>query len=796
MMRYADPLVCPDCRHPIEYGAPACPHCAMPLRGTTAQALFATLMQADRLVEQLRQSVVVPAVVPAAAPPFAASTAAPPPAREPRPSRLEAASVPKILLGLGATCLLVAALVFLAVAWSSMGMGGRTAVLLTLTAMAGGAMAWLAQRTLRAGAESFAVVMLGLVALDLTGAENAGWFGDHRAGVFTLVLGGTLAVAGLATARYGLSSPVERLVAAEVVTGLATGVFGIGLIDLLANDAGALVAVLATVAAAGVARVVRLADVALGLVIVAGVWWLALVMIGLEPIVEQPTAAFVWGDLHGWPLLAAAALAAVPALVPRLQSGLRVAAGGTSLTVLALAATVVVLGNPLDQVALAGLAVLALAVVGMAWLPSPWHWAPIGMLAPAAVATVFFTLLQTGYAASRLGLDPWSASAADHVRADALPLAPWLLVPLVAGLAAALAVGARLIGEALPWHRAAVVLVTLTAAATVASYDVPLWAPVLALAVGVVAAYAVELTPGRSAHGASAALGVVLLAAGLPSDWLTLVALVVLALGALATDLLEDDALVAELALAPLAAATLGTALLIGDVDHDWALLLALAATATVALARPRAAVETGAAVAGVAAVVVQAPDLTWLAVDLTVAGALVMISSLLHRRADLGYVGTALLLGATWARLADVGVTTPEAYTLPLAAVLVAVGLYRMWRSSLGSWPALSPGLGLAVTPTLLAVLADPVSDRAIWLGAGALALVLAGVWLRWSGPLLVGAATGGLEVLREASYASVLPQWVLIALVGSLLTVIGVTWEQRLRDLRLAAGYVRALR
>ena len=794
-MRYADPLVCPDCRGPIEYGAPACPQCALPLRGQTAQTLFATLVQADELIERLRRPSFVPA-----APAASLSTPLPPPlARERLPSRLEAASVPKILLGLGATCLLVAALVFLAVAWSSMGMGGRTAVLLTITAMAGSAMAWLAHRTLRAGAESFAVVMLGLIALDLTGAENAGWFGDHRAGVFTLVLGGTLAVAGLATARYGLSSPVERLVAAEVVTGLATGVVGIGLIDLLADDAGALVAVLLTVAVAGVARAVRLADVALGLVSVAGVWWLALVMIGLEPIVEQPTAAFVWGDLQVWPLLAAAALAAVPAMVPKLHPVLRVSAAGTSLTVLALAVTVVVLGNPLDQVALAGLAVLAVAVLGVAWLPSPWHWAPTGILAPAAVVTVVLTLLQGGYAASRLALDPWSASPADHVIAEALPLAPWLLVPLVAGLVAALAVGARKVGETLPWRIAAPPVLVLTLAATAASYDLPLWAPVLTLTLGVVATCAAELTRGRSTHGASAGLGVVLLAAALPSDWLTLVALVVLALGALATELLEDDAVAAELVLAPLAAASLGTALLIGDVDQHWALLLVLAAAAGVALARPLVAIEVGAAATSVAAVVLQEPDLTWLAVDLTVAGVLVMISSLVHRRTDLGYAGTALLMGATWARLADVGVTTPEAYTLPLAAVLVAGGLYRMWRSNghtLGSWPALSPGLGLAVTPTLLAVLADPVSDRAVWLGAGALALVLAGVWLRWSGPLLVGAATGGLEVLREATYASVLPQWVLIALVGGLLTVIGVTWEQRLRDLRLAAGYVRALR
>src|SRR4051794_19635527 len=81
--------------------------------------------------------VVAPAVV---APPPVLSYAAPfpPPARtsapvaSPRSSAglgagLSAASVPKLLLGLGAACLLVAAVIFLAVAWSWLGIGGRTA---------------------------------------------------------------------------------------------------------------------------------------------------------------------------------------------------------------------------------------------------------------------------------------------------------------------------------------------------------------------------------------------------------------------------------------------------------------------------------------------------------------------------------------------------------------------------------------------------------------------------------------------------------------------------------------------
>ena len=49
---------------------------------------------------------------------------------------------------------------------------------------------------------------------------------------------------------------------------------------------------------------------------------------------------------------------------------------------------------------------------------------------------------------------------------------------------------------------------------------------------------------------------------------------------------------------------------------------------------------------------------------------------------------------------------------------------------------------------------------------------------------------------MLREAAYADVLEQWMVIGLVGVLLTVVGVTWESRLAELRRAAGYVRALR
>ena len=45
-------------------------------------------------------------------------------------------------------------------------------------------------------------------------------------------------------------------------------------------------------------------------------------------------------------------------------------------------------------------------------------------------------------------------------------------------------------------------------------------------------------------------------------------------------------------------------------------------------------------------------------------------------------------------------------------------------------------------------------------------------------------------------APYAAEVPQWALIGSAGTLLTVVGVTWERRLRDLRAAGSYLGRLR
>ena len=161
--------------------------------------------------------------------------------------------------------------------------------------------------------------------------------------------------------------------------------------------------------------------------------------------------------------------------------------------------------------------------------------------------------------------------------------------------------------------------------------------------------------------------------------------------------------------------------------------------------------------------------------------------------------MGGVLLAAATWVRLADLGVGTPEAYTLPSAIVLVLLGLRAMHRDPrVPSTRALLPGLVLGTVPTLLVVLAgDPASLRAALLGLACLVLVLGGARLRWQAPFAVGAVAGLLVVLRElAPYAAAPPQWVLIAAAGTVLSVVGITWERRVADLRRVTEYAGRFR
>jgi len=351
--------------------------------------------------------------------------------------------------------------------------------------------------------------------------------------------------------------------------------------------------------------------------------------------------------------------------------------------------------------------------------------------------------------------------------------------------------------------------VLLTVAVVPGMYDVPLWSALAVQAgvLGVLALGAVAL--GRTVAAATLGTGATLLAplvlaTALANDWLTAVTLLAGTVGALAAAYLGRGPvrMTGDALLVPFAGGLAWTVLHLADGDVTWRAVPVLLIAGGLAIARPVLEREITAALTAVVAasasiVTVDGIDQTWLAVYLTLAGALVTVSALVHpTRRMLAWAGLALLTLAQWVRLEQLGVDQVEAYTLPLALVLLAVGAWRMAHDGTSSRRALSAGLGLGLGPTLLLALVDPVSLRAVLLGLACALLVVIGASNRWAAPLVAGAGVGAALVLREAQYAQVVPQWVLIGLIGTLLTVVGVTWEQRLNDLRHAAGYVRRLR
>ena len=808
MFLYADAQACPGCRSPLELPALSCAACGLTLTGPEPRRVFETLRQVDVLVAGLyaaadRTTVAEPAG--AVDRPLEPALQAP---LQPRPA-MSSASVPRILLGLGALCLLVAALVFLAVAWASLGIEGRTAVLGGFALVAGGLTAWVARRDLRAGAEALSAVTLGLLALVLGGAWRAGWLGTLGDEPFLVVAGVTVAAAAVATGRWAATTPVATLVSAEVIATLALAAAAVGVPGTIQRgDAVAAVAALSLLAvgAAGGHRL-GLRVLTLGAGAGTAVCWLLLVVVGVSRLTDL-TIAHVWGDLAAWPLLVATVLVAAIAAPRRLPTELRVLAACIAVALGTLVVTVASFDESPTRLALVELAVVAAYAALATRLPGAWKWVCAAPPVFAALGLAASVLRLTTVAVGGLVLnEPWTRGVLDRLDAPEVPWTWPLLLPAgVVGISLTAATVLHCHGRqpravVVPAAAALVVALGLLPAL----YGAPLVAAVMTVLVAAGALAAAGIARGRVDLGAAATGAVVLtLLAGLASDWLTAGLLALLTIAAVAAELAgSKDLKVAGTFLAPLTGAGLiWTVGHLAGVETVWRALPVLLVLGTAIVVRPVVEREVAASAAAVLAVTgsvtgVDTLDQTWLAIYLTVAGVVATVSSLIHpSRRALAWAGLALLTLAQWIRLHQIGVGTVEAYTLPLALVLLVVGTVALLRGNASSLATLTPGLGLALVPTLLQVLVDPLGLRALLLGLGCLVLVAVGLARGWAAPLLAGAAVGALIVLRQGTLAQVLPQWVLIGLVGVALTVVGVTWERRLQEFRKVSAYVRALR
>ncbi|GAA3834989.1 hypothetical protein GCM10022242_39990 [Nocardioides panacisoli] len=822
-MRYADPALCPDCRSDLTRGVDACPTCGLVLRHPLAVELFGTLHHADDLVAALRVASTTPAgPVPAqaAAP---APSAAPPglpvvpplPPLPPVRSGIGFGWVPKILLGLGALFLLVAAITFLAVAWSHLGVGGRTAVLLAFTGAAGAAALLLHRFDLRVAGESLIVVALGLLGLDVVGAGTAGWFGHHSNATIATATGIVLFAAGTATGLLRVAGR-PRLVAPQVIAGigLATadlGSLGITSHGLLASHTW----VLLGGAAAVLARRTGLPALAWSTAGAAGLAWTIGILGGLTLSLENPTFHELWVDGTGWSLLASAAALVVPGLVLRDRELVR---WGTSAAALVVTGTLAVpcVDTSARTIELVALLITMGWTAALALLPRLLRPAAI---APAAIGAILLAALQlvtAGIAVERW----WHAverpvrAAGDHFGGAAAVTEPLLTVPslLVVLVAVALLLPADSSGRrAWPtWAAAGGLVAGAGGAVTIASYDVPVLYAVIALVLTAVAASLLALAAdgGRQLGFGLAALGAAAAAVATGIAWPVLAAAAAAAAlavtGALHLRARSTDLRVLAGLLVPVSLATLVEAVAaVVALDEAWRAVPVLASVGVLAIARARVEIEVPAALAGtlcaVPAIAEAADPAGSLALHLTVAGFLVAATALVndHRR-DAAWAGGALLFLASWVRLADLGVHAPEPYTLPLAAALLGIGVWRLRESPEATTAAtLTPGLLLATVPSLLWMLDEPTSLRALLLGLGAVAMAVTGSALRWSAPLVVGACVGAAIVLRELGpYAGDAPAWAWMGLGGALLVVVGVTWERRLLEVRHAVGLLGRLR
>lgn len=852
-MRYADPALCPDCRSPLPTGVPVCPTCQLLVRHPLAVDLFRTLRRADELVVELRTASTAfhgqpaapaPAAAPAAAtaaplggplvPPGAAPAqkrAVPPPPRPagppapplppypaaamaPAPERrgVASASVPKILLGLGAFCLLVASVIFLAVSWSALGVGGRTAVLAGLTLTAGTSALLLHRAGLRIAGESLIVVALGLLALDVFGAGASGWLGDGGDGVTACVAGLVVAVAGIVLGLVRVGGE-PRLVAPQVIAGIGTAVAYFGTLDV--TDHQLLVGHVFTALAIGAILLARSQDLpvlAWSQAVAGSFAWLGASGLALTDSLTEPDLHQLWIDGSGWSLLVSAAVLLVPGLIVR-NRGLLLAGASFAAMVVTVVVTLPSVDTDTTTVGLVAVAVTAAWVVVLGLLPRSFRTIAIAPSAVGSAILAGFSLVTVVVAFAR-----WADLSTGFERrfdltiggenpvTEPLLLVPSLLVPIAF---IALLVSARRRDHLAIWAQVAAITAGIGAAATLASYDVTLALPVAVLTLVALGAAAVALmaTGGRAAGlgvAATFTAGAASIAA-VPSAPITAIVAGLATASAVVLALRGTEAVRMSGALsAPpfLGLATSASVHAFGG-DAAWVAIPVLLAVGLLALARPRIEIELPAVAVALITFPISGAETTdaggYTALWLTVAGFVFCASALIHESRRFGaWIGAALLLLATWVRLADLEVEAPEAYTLPLAVALLAFGLWRMQKSdTVGTAEALLPGLLLGTIPSLLWVIGDPVSLRALLLGGVCLALTIAGASLRWSAPLLVGATVGAIIVFREiGAYPGEFPKWVWIGFAGVLLTVVGITWERQLLEVRKVVGYLGRLR
>lgn len=755
-----------------------------------------------------------------------------------------------VLLTLGGLLLTVAAIAFTLVSWGHMGIGGRSAVLATVTVAALAAPAVLLRRGLNSTAESLAALASVLMVLDAYALHEVALPETGGLG-FAATASAVLAVLwtayGLLLGGLRLPLPAAVLCAQLPLLLWAWAERGDALVF-----AGALLATAAldcAIAVWGKGLAVRVTACS-GLWVTGGAGLLVALVESLAA--DGPAGALAPGAL----LLAGSAIALPGAR--RAPAGVAVAAGLVAgLAAVAAVAGVVVAGVSGGWVApvylLCGGALLAgvraplgrPAGQGLVWASGVVTAGSVLFSLPPVAVSLTGPVSQLG----RVWAGTPQGGARGALGATGLPWAemasaPVVLLLVAAALAAAYrswegvlrwagpvlspgptargAVGAT--APVLGWAGLAVLPAALDVSYAVAvSVQLVLVAGVFAVAVGGLRRGLTGTALTASVCGSVGAVGVALLSLGTePATYAVFGALLVVftaaaaaldarVVGASRTDrvptAVQAVAACAAVACAAVLAGACGASL--GLATHRAApLILAVPAVTALLGARLKGRamalpVELTGGAAALVAVGMAAGDLPFLALVLALCGVLAAGTALRpERRPVAGYLATALFVLAAWVRLSASGVSSPEAYTLPVTVPALVIGALRRRRDpAASSWTAYGAGLAATLVPALVAAWADPHWLRPLLLGAAALVITLLGARSRLQALLVLGGAVLALDALHElAPYVvqvvGALPRWVAPALAGVLLLAVGATYEKRLRDarrLRDALGRMR---
>jgi hypothetical protein len=658
---------CPVCGRPTgDIGAGPCPNCGLPAASQAALVVArigATLADIardrDALVATLRAAA-LGAPVP---PPVAPAPVAPPPPGWPPPAHQIPPTSPKpprrrlspqqVLVGLGALLVVAAALAFVAVAWTRLGVAFQAGVMLVVTALLCGASAWTARKGLRATEEALAAAGAALLAVDLGAARALGLFELEDVGLrhWWAISCVIVVLAGIGLGRLTRTTatwPLVALLAAQPLPFLLlTG-------ELLTGPAGVAVALALAGADVAAARALRrglkpVAQVLAGVATVLGVIG-GLATAGGSDAGDSWTATGVLAVAGAGALLLARSgpVARFPEVVPGAVGGVVGFALAFSLRTagypgpwiamglgLALLTTAVLVAS--RTAAAAGLVASGLALTGahavlMAEDERYGALALVALLAtvPAALAALRLPLLRRQATGAAL-LAPWAAALL--ARADGLLAATvaGLLLALLAALAFTVATPRT--GQPEEWVAAGVGTVAGLSAGLV-SGDVGAWGQVaIQLGVAGIAAASYAVVAHRRWVGVVATADLVM------ASWI--------AVGGAGVETPEAYT-------GPAAAGLL---------------LIALPALRAGARSWAAEAPAVGVALVPSALVVVAEPTAVRLVLVLGAATLLTVAGTLLHRQAPF-VIGAGVLVVVT------VGVLAPYAPRLPLWVTLAPAGL------------------------------------------------------------------------------------------------------------------------